>query len=403
MTIDRRVLFALLAALAANGCPAPDEEEPDEPAPVEPESVTPEPAGGGSYSIHEWGIIDVDLGDHRVEYAAGPGRARPGSTAQASGSNGSGGSGDSNDDDDGDGTTRPNLPQTGQQIVNQGVDTATGVLDALTGGRRGRSGPIAAPRKPVLYFHLDQPTPDFHFDLTVTLGATGTIVEHFPTGALAEHQVTWSQVQLATESCTGGPYPTADSPACESVSDGYCEAAELSGYTSSDAGCLTFAGAQQNFLFYRGESPAPDLPLTIVRNADGTVTVTNASLGTPVGELLRLRRSGDTIQVAQIAIPAVGASVSVGVPATPASDAHRETIRSQLRSIGLTDGEAQAFERAWFGELFDAAAATPHAFPDAVLFFLPADRIDGFAHLEATPAPSATVRAMALRAGWTTL
>ena len=47
-----------------------------------------------------------------------------------------------------------------------------------------------------------------------------------------------------------------------------------------------------------------------------------------------------------------------GVPATPASDAHRETIRSQLRSIGLTDGEAAAFERAWFGELFDAAAAT---------------------------------------------
>ncbi len=387
-----RLVWAVALCLVATGCPAPEEEPaPEEPEAVEPEAVVPEPAAGPSYTIHEWGLIDVDLGDRRAEFAAGPGRAAPSAPRHAS-------TGGGEDDGETGTTTRPRLPQTGRELVNEATDRATGVFDALT-GRRG--GTVARPRKPVLYFHLGAPSPDFRFDLTVTLGATGTVVEHFPTGALAEHQVTWSQVQLASESCPGGPYPTADSPACQGVSDGYCEVAELGGYASDDAGCLTFAGTQHNFLFYRGEAPAPDLPLTIVRNADGTVTVTNASLGAPVGELLRLRRAGDAIHVAQVAIPAAGASVSVGLPATPAGDAHREAIRTQLRSIGLTDGEAAAFERAWFGELFDPAAATPHAFEDAVLFFLPAEQVDGFAHLEATPAPSATVRAMAVRAGWT--
>lgn len=389
----RKILCMFAIGLAA--CGEETVEEPAEPEPVEPEEVGgPDPAepddeeaaAAPSYTIHEWGLIDVDLGARRVEYAAGPGRAEAGgSTATAS-----------NDDDDDDDDRLPPLPQTGREVVDRATDTATNVLDALTGGGGSR-------RKPVLYFHLGAPAPDFRFDLTVSFGSTGAIVEHFPTGALAEHQVTWSQVQLGSDSCAGGPYPTADSPVCAGVRDGYCEVAELGGYVSDDAGCLTFAGAQHNFLFYRGDGPAPDLPLTIVRNADGTVTVTNATMGAPVGELLRLRRSGDAIQVSQVAIPASGASVSVGVPASPAADSHRELIRSQLRSIGLTEGEAGAFERAWFGELFDGAAATPHAFPDAILFFLSAAQVDGFAHLEATPPPSATVRAMAVRAGWTSL
>lgn len=393
-----RNIVCIVLSLGLTACGGETVEEPAEPEPVEPEEVggtdepdepdEQDPPAAPSYTIHEWGLIDVDLGARRVEYAAGPGRAEAGGTTTASADD------DDHDDDD---DRLPGLPATGREVVDRATDTATNVLDALTGGGG------ASRRKPVLYFHLGAPTPDFRFDLTVSLGSTGAIVEHFPTGALAEHQVTWSQVQLGSDSCAGGPYPTADSPVCTGVRDGYCEVAELGAYGSDDAGCLTFAGTQHNFLFYRGDGPAPDLPLTIVRNADGTVTVTNATMGAPVGELLRLRRSGDAIQVAQVAIPASGASVSVGVPASPAADSHRELIRSQLRSIGLTDGEAGAFERAWFGELFDGAAATPHAFPDAILFFLPAAQVDGFAHLEATPPPSATVRAMAVRAGWTSL
>ena len=281
------------------------------------------------------------------------------------------------------------------------MDTANEVLDIL-GGRPQRPNRPQR-RKPVLYFHLADGSPGLSFDITIDLGSAARMLEHYPAGTLEGNQVRWSGVQLASDSCTGGPYPTAQSAACEGVADDYCEAAELGAYEADDAGCLTLGEAHQNFLFYRGDGPAPDLPLTIERGNDGTITVTNTSLGEPVGELLRIRRSGDTIQVAQIAIPAAGGAISVGLPAMAAADSHREMIRAQLRSIGLTAGETGAFERAWFGELFDHAAETPHAFPDAVLFFLPQAQIDGFAHIDATPAPSETVRAMAIRAGWTTL
>jgi len=391
----RRWLVALTAVAALAGCgeESTDEgEELEEPEPVEPEEV-----GGGEaaptsgYSIHEWGLIDVDLSESRVEYAAGPGTAEAddgedGPTPTAS----TGGTGDSTT------TRRRRIDAQGREVVDRAFDTADNVLDTLTGRRARR-------RKPVLYFHLDAPAPAFTFDLTVSLGSTARVVEHFPAGDLTDHGVGWTQIGLAQESCPGGPYPAADSEVCEGVADGYCEAAELAGYVSDDAGCITVGGVQQNFLFYRGDGPAPDLPLTIARGADGTITVTNATMVTPVGQLLRLRRDGDTIRVSQAAIPTQGQSVQVPVPAASATDAHREVIRAQLVTIGLTEGERRAFETAWFGELFDASADTPHAFVDAVLFFLPPAQVDGFAHIEATPAPSTTVRAMAVRAGWSQL
>jgi len=393
---------ALGALLLALGCgEEADDTSTDESAV---EAVAPEEANvpavaevsdETSYTIHEWGLIDFDLGEARVEYAAGPGQA---AAAPSGGNNGggsnTGGNNNAGGSSSGGSDTRPN-------VVTDAVDTANNVLDVLTGAPARPTRPHR--RKPVLYFHLSDENPEFTFDLSVNLGDDARVLEHYPAGTLEGHQVSWSGVGLTSASCSGGPYPTAESDACEGVADDYCEAAELAAYEADDAGCLTVGGSQQNFLFYRGDGPSPALPLTIVRNADGTVTVTNASLGEPVGELLRIRRSGAAIQVAQITIPAAGASISVGLPATDTSDAHRDVIRAQLTSIGLTPGEAGAFERAWFGELFDPSASTPHAFPDAVLFFLPAAQVDGYAHLEATPAPAATVRAMAIRAGWTTL
>jgi hypothetical protein len=52
------------------------------------------------------------------------------------------------------------------------------------------------------------------------------------------------------------------------------------------------------------------------------------------------------------------------------------------------------------GELFDPNAPTPHAFSDAILFFMDDRTIDTFARLEATPPPASIRRAMAMRAGW---
>lgn len=388
------------------------DEEPITPEPVTPEEVGPEtpegvdvPAETPSYSIHEWGLIDVDLSEEQVEYAAGPGRAE-GSSATASADRPGGGTRPA-----GGGTTAtdPDL----QHVTGQAIDTANqllGAVDQAAGGQlpiRPQVEPQQRPeqrmprRKPVLYFHLTEPTDGFTFSLSVNLG-TGRLVEHFPGGQLQDHGVRWADVALASDSCQGGPYPTEDGPACADVADGYCEAAELADYVANDAGCLTFGGMQHNFLFYRGDGPAPSLPVTITRGDDGTVRVTNDSMGEPVGPMLRLRRGADgVIQVAQAALPAEGSSIAIGIPADPAADGHREILRTQLDEIGLTAGEADAFEQAWFGELFDGEAPTPHAFTDAVLFFLPQDAVDGYAHLEATPAPAATVRAMAVRAGWT--
>ena len=327
---------------------------------------------GTGYSIHEWGLIDVDLSDSRAEYAAGPGRRpahAPGGTRV-------------------DPAVRP--IRTPGQLLDE--------VETLTGFPTGR--PSGARRKPVLYFHLAEGASDLSVNVSVSLAPEGRVVEHFPAGDLSEHAVSWTDVGLSRGACEGGPYPRETDPICTNVADDYCEAAELAAYHASDADCLSVRGQRQAFLFYRGDGPMPALPLRIERGSDGTVTVHNESMATPVGELLRIRRGADGIRVAALAIPAMGSSIAVGRPSDEPGDTHRETLRRQLRAIGLSDGEAAAFEAAWFGELFDASASTPHALRDAVLYFLPAETVDGFAHIEATPAPSATVRAMAIRAGW---
>ncbi|MBX3272460.1 MAG: hypothetical protein KF729_19530 [Sandaracinaceae bacterium] len=396
---------ACLAALCAwlAGCDEGRDPDPvPTPAPVEPEAVLP-PAP--SYAIHEWGLIDVDLGAHEAELAAGPGRAprrpavaepTPSSETATTAATGRRSGASTSTPATPTVPNLPGLPPNRRDLVERGVETATGVFDALTGGDAPR-------RKPVLYFHLDPPATSLRVELTVSLGATGRVIEHFPPATLAAHQVTWSGVELAHETCSGGPYPAADAPACQSVPDGYCELAELARYASEDASCLTFGGTQHNFLFYRGGGPAPDLPLTITRAPDGSVTVANTTMGTPFGPMLRLRRVQGVVQVSTVAIPAPGLAVTIPPPANAATEAHRAEVRQQLRAIGLTEGEAEAFERAWFAELFDAASSTPQAFPDAIFFFLPAEQVDGYAHLEPSPPPSATARAMAVRAGWTSL
>ncbi|HJL29482.1 MAG TPA: hypothetical protein RMI62_10445, partial [Polyangiaceae bacterium LLY-WYZ-15_(1-7)] len=254
-------------------------------------------------------------------------------------------------------------------------------------------------RKPVVYAHLLDANPDFTFDLEVTVGA-GAILEHWPATEVEGATVRWEDVALSRESCAGGPYPSADDPACANAPDGYCELAELSAYAADDAGCLTVGGEQEAFLFYRGGGASPALPVTVARADDGTILLTNEALE-PVGPVLRLSRTDDGIRVAQVAMPAAGERATIPAADAEPTDAHREVIRTQLRELGLTAGEAGAFERAWFGELFDAEAPTPHAFADALLFFLPPGAIDAFARLEAEPQPAEVKRAMAVRLGWT--
>jgi hypothetical protein len=343
------IACALLCACGSEEQIAPTstvQPEPDEPGP---EVAAPPREEVTAYEIHEWGLIDVDLGTQRAELATGPGHAPP---------------------------APPPRPRP---------DPGYG---------------IGAPRKPVLYFHLRDASPSFRFDLTVHLGSV-RLMEHWPDGETTQNTVRWQDVGLRREHCAGGPYPTASDARCQNLSDGYCEVAELASYVTNDSGCLTVGGTEQSLLFYRGEGAIPPLPATIERGPDGTVQVTNGSLaaGAPVLRLLRTR-AGGPIHVAMAQLPAVAASVSIPRPSELAADAHRTAIREQLRALGMTQSESEAFERAWFGELFDGAAPTPHGFADAVLFFLPDGAANDYARIEATPPPAAVRRAMAVRAGW---
>jgi hypothetical protein len=343
----------LLLALFLAGCGASEGRAAGDP-PSEPAAPSEEVT---AYEIHEWGVIDVDLATRTLEIAAGPGQA----TAVAA---------------------PPSLVPSLPPPVRPGPD-------------------IARPRKPVLYFHLLDSNPGFTFDLSVRLAGGGRVVEHWPPGELGEASVRWTRVGLARAHCAGGPYPTAGDPICASVPDGYCEAAELAAYVADDAGCLRAGDRSSGFLFYRGDGPAPALPIAIEGSRGGPLVVTNSSMAEPVGPILRLRRdAGGTITVAQVSMPALGQHVGIDDARAPITDAHREVVREQLRALGLTTGEVAAFERAWFGELFDGGAPTPHALEDALLFFLPTSMVGAHVQLEASPEPAQITRAMALRVGW---
>lgn len=370
MPMSPRITCAAAIAALTAACGAEPEPEvlaPDPPAPLEAPPAASEEVT--AYEIHEWGIVDVDLSSRQVELAAGPGRVTPADPVPARPI-----------------PVRPTPPPPPPAPISPIQ-------------RPPHNGVGSAPRKPVLYFHLRDASPSFRFDLTVSLGE-GRVIEHWPGGERGEHTVRWSSVGLSREHCPGGPYPSADDPSCAGVADGYCEVAELASYVADDAGCLDVGGQPRSMLFYRGDGASAALPVTVERVGDA-LRVTNDRLARPVGEVLRLRTGADgVVHVALAPMPARGASVELPAPTEPANGAHRHAIREQLRALGLTPGEAGAFERAWFGELFDGSAPTPHAFGDAVLFFLPDGAADEYARLEASPPPAAIRRAMAIRAGW---
>lgn len=322
-------------------------EERPRPEPIaEPEVREPPPAEITAYEIHEWGLIDVELPTQATELAAGPGVAPP-------------------------------------VVPRPRPDPGMGV------GR---------PRKPVLYFHLRDASPDFRFDLTVHLGVP--LVEHWPEAIVTnDGALRWENVALSSEHCAGEPFPTAGDPRCARLGS-ECELALLATYATDDSGCLRVGDAETNLLFYRASGTAPPLPVTIARGE--VIELRNDSMSAPAGAVLRLvqARRGAPILVSMASMPTEGASVSLPRPTEPASDAHRAAISEQLRALGMTPSEAAAFERAWFPELFDGSASTPHAFSDAVLFFLSASEIDPWSRLEASPPPAIVHRAMAVRAGW---
>lgn len=81
--------------------------------------------------------------------------------------------------------------------------------------------------------------------------------------------------------------------------------------------------------------------------------------------------------------------------------AERTSLQASLLSLGLSADEADAFLNAWMDGLFGPGVGretTAPALPqDSVLFFLPEDAVRSIAELELTPAPSELRRAFLVR------
>jgi hypothetical protein len=276
----------------------------------------------------------------------------------------------------------------------------------------------AAPAKPVLYVHLADGVDTLDLDLEVQLTG-GAMLEHWP---LAErdgtHTVRWSGVTARRGSCRGSGYPGRGDAVCR-VADGICEASELALYETSDGACLEHGGRRQNLLFYRGTASAAALPLTVTLGTNRELTVTRRDGAHAAGDiqLLRVLRSAADARVAAAVFSAGQTSVQMPTlalreacaPHAPAvhgrghtcdevramevADASEDLDRA-FSSIGLTDEERLAFERAWSAELVRPGIT---GVADALLYVLPENAADAMMPLVIEPAPTEVRRAHLVR------
>jgi hypothetical protein len=337
-----RPLFLTILLALGSACGS---EAPQPPVSVEPPEETPaamaEASVATDYELHEWGLLDVAPG--HFELAAGPGDPQPATTAAT--------------------TPTQMRPPTPPVVAPPRPHP--------TGGRR----------KPVVYVHADAPV-EFQLDVRTS----GPVAEHWPPTTVEDQMIRW-QVAAQPGACASGSYPTADSPQCANAPDGYCELADLPGYETADGACLTVNGQTWDHLFYRSGGAPPPLPIRVTAAAAGGVLIENVSLAVPQGGVYRFSRSATETIVLRIDMPAVGASATMAQGT--ASPGVRAELSGLLRSGGLTDDEAQAFEQAWFEELFDnGGTGGAPIVSDAIIYILPMAHLDPVSQLIAVPAPT---------------
>lgn len=351
-----RMILGVLAAwpLSACGSAMVTTHEANPPVLVPSAPASDPPPSASAWEVHEWGLVDLVLTTGVTEVAAGPGR--PGIVV---------------------------LP-----------------------------GPVRPPmqtRKPVIYVHLAPEMTEFDFGVRVVL-PRGRIVEHSPNAALTADGLIWSSVHATHGACADAvrrDQPARRTTACNTP-DGYCEVNDLASYVTSDASCLEVGGAKSGFLFYRGASTDPELPLTVSSQPGGSAVVhsSGAWAGTPEsiyrvvvasapGPITReaYGRPTASVRVLRATVPAQNTSLDVGVPTMLADPAQlRAALERDLTALGLTREECRVFLDAWIDELFVA----PHA-RDVLLYWLPMASIDAVSRLEFDPAPTRIRRAMLVR------
>jgi hypothetical protein len=292
------------------------------------------------YELHEWGLLDVAPG--YFELAAGPIDPQPATPV-----------------------AEPAAPTSIPSIA-----TPTQVPNRPAGSR-----------KPVIYVHADGPV---EFQLEVM--TSGPVAEHWPPTSVENQTIRW-QVAAQPGACASGSYPSADSPQCANAPDGYCELADLPEYETADGACLTVNGQTWDHLFYRSGGSAPTLPIRVTSAGSLEVLIENVSLASPQGGVYRFSRSATETLVQRIDMPAVGTSATMAYGGS--SPGVRAELSGLLRSGGLSDDEAHAFEQAWFDELFDnGGTGGAPVVSDAIIYILPAAHLDPVSRLVAVPAPT---------------
>lgn len=295
------------------------------------------------------------------------------------------------------------------------------VLDIGAIGPPLRAMPLAVD-KPVLYFH---PEAALHLRSVVVRASGGEIVEAWPLPERSRERIVWRDVAIdPSGACEPSPLPMASDPACAGV-PGVCETPSLATVRAPGSACVRVAGATDSFLFYRARSRAYTPPLRFARRGTrGEVDIVNDGDEAIPGWLVRMQNVGGLVSALAVRPPAPRRTITIGsdfaatdeavtdhpVPVATNPNAGSRAVRDSLREIGMTDGEIDAFMRAWEPALFGAGGVdrgtidvlTDGRFApeDSFLYFLPASGCDRIAHLELDPPPRSVRRAIAV---WTSL
>ncbi len=331
----RRTTLLLLAAAQACGGSSATTSTVTPPAPNGDAPAVADP----SYVIHEWGLIDVDVGG-AVEVAAGPG-----------------------------------IPAAAP----------------------------AAVRKPVLYVGLDEGVDAQRFSVRVRIPSGSIVEHwpagEGGGDTLARPSVGARRCGGAARDVTLDTRMIA--LACDTP-DGYCEVYDLPGYVAEGSACLRVGGEDATLLFYRGALGGVSLPYRVSRSPGGDVIVeATRDLPAPIGELWRVSHVPTGTAVTRASPPRSGQRVALGAPAPADVAESRARLAADLAALGLTPAEAEAFLRAWTRELFSVSsgelARRSAPVREELLYWLPVEDADRIAPLELAPPPRELRRAILVR------